>query len=78
MKVYVKNVPDLGITTTLSDKELIVMVQAYERGLFSGKIRVSYYAGERWLDIAAIDIKRTLPRVVFEKPSIIPPPLLDA
>lgn len=75
MRVYVKGVPELEITTTLSDKELIVLVQAFQRGLITGKIRVNYYQGDRYLDLAAIDVARTLPNIVFEKPSILPPPL---
>ena len=78
MRVYVKGVPELEVTTTLTDKELIVLIQAFQRGLITGKIRVNYYRGERYLELAAIDVTKTLPNIIFEKPSILPPPLLEA
>lgn len=70
MRVYVKNVPYMGMTTTLTDKELMIIVQAFQRGLVMAKIRVTYLGESRYLSIEAIDLPRTLPNVVFE-PTVI-------
>jgi hypothetical protein len=75
MRVYVKGVPYMGMTTTLTDKELMIIVQAEMRGLCTSKIRVTFMGEQRMLATEAIDLARTLPLVVFEKPSLVPPPL---
>ena len=70
MRVYIKNVPYMGMTTDLSDKELMIIVQASQRGLVRAKIRVTYLGESRYLSVEAICLSRTLPNVVFE-PTII-------
>lgn len=70
MRVYVRNVPYMGMTTTLTDKELIIIVQASQRGLVRAKIRVTFMGERRMLSVEAIDLSRTLPNVVFE-PTVI-------
>lgn len=65
MRVYVKGVPYMGMTTDLSDKELMIIVQASQRGLVRAKIRVTYLGESRYLSVEAIDFVRTCPSVVF-------------
>lgn len=73
MKVYIKNVPYMGITTTLTDKELMIIVQAVHRGLAQAKIKVTFLGQTRMLAVEAIDLSRTCPDVVFER--ITTPPI---
>jgi len=70
MRVYVKGVPYMGMTTELSDKELMIIVQASQRGLVRAKISVTYLGERRMLSVEAICLPRTLPNVVFE-PTVI-------
>ena len=74
MKIYVKNVPELELESPCTDKELIVHLQAQDRGITTGtKVLVNYDGGRRFLDIEAIDRKRTLPNVAFAGYSVPPP-----
>lgn len=75
MKVYVKNVHGLDLQSDVTDRELIVILQAYDRGLVKGaKIAVVLDGRLRFLDVEAIDRERTLPGVVFSGYTVPPPP----
>ncbi len=55
------------MTSEITERELLVLVQASRRTLLSGKIAVVYQERPRMLDLDAIDVERTLPRVIFSK-----------
>ena len=79
MRIYVKNVPGIELTSEITDKELIVLLQASDRGLISeAKVTVDFYGKQRKLDIEAIDRERTLPHVVFAGYSIPPPAMTQS
>lgn len=67
MKIYVNGVDDLGIESQITDCELMVIVNAHMRGLIrDAKVAVIFQGGRRYLEVAAIDVARTLPDVVFD------------
>lgn len=75
MEIFVKNTDNLGITSRITDIELMVLLQANERGLVrSAKVLVDFHGEPRYLDIEAIDRERTLPGVVFAGYTVPPPP----
>lgn len=71
MRVFIRGVPYMGMTTTLTDKELMIIVQAWMRGLVRAKIRVTYLGEKRMLSVEAICLSRTLPNIVFEPTVVI-------
>jgi hypothetical protein len=74
MEIFIKNTENLGITSRITDDELIVLIQASERGLVrNAKVLVDFHGEPRYLDIEAIDRERTLPRVVFSGYTVPPP-----
>ena len=70
MRIYILGVPYMGITSALTDRELMVIVQAHQRKLLKAKIRVTFMGEDRLLSVEAICLARTLPDVVFE-PTVI-------
>lgn len=69
MKIYVNNVRDIEMESEITERELLVLVQAARRKIMDGRISVVFNGNRRMLDIDAIDVSRTLPRVVFSEAS---------
>lgn len=79
MRVYVNNVHGLDLQSDITDRELIVVLQAHDRGLVKGtKVAVVLDGRLRYLDVEAIDRARTLPSVVFSGYTVPPPPPAEA
>lgn len=77
MRVYVNNVHGLDLQSDITDRELIVILQAHDRGIAKGaKVAVVLDGRLRYLDVEAIDRARTLPSVVFSGYTVPPPPPL--
>lgn len=75
MEIFIKNTDNLGITSRITDIELMVLLQANERGLVrEARVLVDFQGKPRYLDIEAIDRRRTLPGVVFAGYTVPPPP----
>lgn len=77
MNIFVNRVYGLELQADITDRELIVILQAHDRGLVRGsKVAVLYDGERRYLDVEAIDRARTLPSVVFSGYTMPPPPPL--
>lgn len=77
VNIFVNRVYGLELQADITDRELIVILQAHDRGLVRGsKVAVLYEGERRYLDVEAIDRERTLPSVVFSGYTMPPPPPL--
>lgn len=76
MKIYVVDVKNVELESPITPRQLLVLVDAWRHGIAHSQIIVSHDNRKGMLDTRDIDVERTLPDVVFDKESIIPPAAL--
>lgn len=65
MHIYLTDVRDVVLESPISEPELITMIDSWLRGASQSKILVQLEARKDFIDVKDVDIKRTLPGVLF-------------